>query len=314
MEKKDQKIKIIALVGPTAVGKTMFSLEIAKRFNCEIVSCDSMQLYKYMDIGSAKPTESERSQVPHHLVDMIDPREPFSVAKYQSLARDAVSDIAERGRTPLLTGGTGLYLYSVIYDMDFSAPPAVDAEYRESLYRKAEEEGPEALYKDLEQADPEAASRIHPNNVKRVVRALEAVHQGSGIRDMSNAFTPYPKYDSVLICLDRNRDELYKRIDERAEAIFNAGLVDEVKSLMEMGLTDDDISMKGIGYKEVINYLNGEYDLDEAVRLVKRNSRHYAKRQLTWFRRTPGMKWFNISDYQSEQECLEDIIKWLEAR
>jgi tRNA dimethylallyltransferase len=314
MEKKDQKIKIIALVGPTAVGKTMFSLEVAKRFNCEIVSCDSMQLYKYMDIGSAKPTESERSQVPHHLVDMIDPREPFSVAKYQSLARDAVSDIAERGRTPLLTGGTGLYLYSVIYDMDFSAPPAVDSEYRASLYRKAEEEGPEALYRDLEKADPEAASRIHPNNVKRVVRALEAVHQGSGIRDMSNAFTPYPAYDPVLICLDRNRDELYKRIDERAEAIFNAGLGDEVKSLMEMGLTDDDISMKGIGYKEVINYLNGEYDLDEAVRLVKRNSRHYAKRQLTWFRRTPGMKWFNISDYQSEQECLEDIIKWLEAR
>jgi tRNA dimethylallyltransferase len=313
MENNDRKIRIIALVGPTAVGKTMFSLEIAKKFGCEIVSCDSMQLYRFMDIGSAKPTEEERSQVPHHLVDMIDPREPFSVAKYQSLAREACEDIASRGRTPLLTGGTGLYLYSVIYDMDFSAPPA-DSKYREQLYAKADAEGPEALYKELESVDPEAAARIHPNNVKRVIRALEAARQGSGIRAMSDAFTPYDLYDPVLICLDRNRDELYNRIDKRAEAIFDAGLVDEVKNLMAMGLTDDDISMKGIGYKEVINYLDGEYDLDEAIRLVKRNSRHYAKRQLTWFRRTPGMKWFNISDYRSEQECLEDIIKWLESR
>ncbi|MDD6154772.1 MAG: tRNA (adenosine(37)-N6)-dimethylallyltransferase MiaA [Eubacteriales bacterium] len=302
------------MVGPTAVGKTVYAIEISKRLGCEIVSCDSMQIYKGMDIGSAKPTAEELAQVPHHLVDFADPREDFSVASYQKFAREAIDDIFSRGLTPLVTGGTGLYLYSIIFDMDFSAPPVHDPRYRNKLYEIAENEGPEALHKLLVEKDPAAASRIHPNNVKRVVRALEAAENGEGMEDFATQLRPWKGYEADTICLTRDRSELYERIDRRAAKLFDMGLIDEVKKLMASGLTADDISMKGIGYKEVIAYLNGEYDLDEAVRLVQRNSRRYAKRQLTWFRRTPGIKWYNISEYQSDEDCLEDIITWLQRK
>ena len=305
--------KIYAVCGPTAVGKTKFAIEIARRLNGEIVSCDSMQLYKYMDIGSAKPTEAERLMVKHHLVDEIDPRQPFSAAKYQRLAKAAIEDIFSAGKRPIIAGGTGLYLNSLLYDMDFSAPPG-DPQLRAKLYEKAEKQGAQALYEQLQTEDPQAAARIHPNNVKKVVRAIEAAQSGEKVRDFSRDLSPAGDYDSVLIGLTRDREELYRRINERVDALLQQGLLEEVKGLLDRGLSESDISMKGIGYKEIIGYYRGEYPLMEAVRLVKKNTRRYAKRQLTWFRRYKEMKWFNISEYGSEESCLEDIFLWLEKR
>lgn len=305
--------KIYAVCGPTAVGKTKFAIEIARRLNGEIVSCDSMQLYKYMDIGSAKPTEAERLMVKHHLVDEIDPRQPFSAAKYQRLAKAAIEDIFSAGKRPIIAGGTGLYLNSLLYDMDFSAPPG-DPQLRAKLYEKAEKQGAQALYEQLQTEDPQAAARIHPNNVKKVVRAIEAAQSGEKVRDFSRDLSPAGDYDSVLIGLTRDREELYRRINKRVDALLQQGLLEEVKGLLDRGLSESDISMKGIGYKEIIGYYRGEYPLMEAVRLVKKNTRRYAKRQLTWFRRYKEMKWFNISEYGSEESCLEDIFLWLEKR
>ncbi|WP_303858005.1 tRNA (adenosine(37)-N6)-dimethylallyltransferase MiaA [Aminicella lysinilytica] len=305
--------KIVVICGPTAVGKTEFAIETALDIDGEIVSCDSMQLYKYMDIGSAKPTAEEQAKVTHYLVDEIDPAESFSVVKYQAMAKSAISEIIAKGKIPVIAGGTGLYLNSLLYDMDFSTPPRND-DYRESLFREAEEKGPLTVYNRLVERDPEAASRIHPNNVKKVVRALEAAEYGSGVRDFATGPVPTEDYESILIGLARNREELYDRINRRVDILIDEGLVNEVRSLMEMGLNGDDISMKGIGYKEIIGYLKGEYDMDEAVRLIKRNTRHLAKRQMTWFRRYKDMKWFNISDYENEEECLGDILIWLKNR
>lgn len=305
--------KIVVICGPTAVGKTEFAIKTALDINGEIVSCDSMQLYKYMDIGSAKPTAEERAKVRHYLVDEIDPSGSFSVVKYQSMAKSAITEIIAKGKIPVIAGGTGLYLNSLLYDMDFSTPPR-NNDYRESLFREAEEKGPMAIYDKLKIIDPDAASRIHPNNIKKVVRALEAAEYGDGVKDFATGPVPTKDYESILIGLARNREELYDRINRRVDMLLDEGLVNEVKSLMTMGLDSDDISMKGIGYKEIIGYLNGEYNIDEAVRLIKRNTRHLAKRQMTWFRRYKNMKWFNISDYADEEECMGDILIWLRKR
>lgn len=309
----DKDRNIIAVAGPTAAGKTEFAIQIAKAIDGEVVSCDSMQLYKYMDIGSAKPTPEQMAEVPHHLVDLIDPRDEFSVAKYQKLAKDAIDDIFIRGKMPVICGGTGLYLESLVYDLDFAAEPG-DASVRDKYYNIAEEEGPEALFEILKEKDPEAASRIHPHNIKRVVRALEAFDSGKPVEDINTMPQKTKDYGVTLIGIARDREELYDRINRRVDALMDAGLLDEVKMLTDMGLTFDDISMKGIGYKELIGYLNGEYDLDEAVRLIKRNTRHFAKRQMTWFRRYDDMKWFNVSEYDSEHECLEDVLTWLQRK
>lgn len=313
MPENTEKKRIIAVAGPTAAGKTEFAIKIAKALDGEVVSCDSMQLYRYMDIGSAKPTREQMAEVPHHLVDMIDPREEFSVAKYQKLAKEAIADIFSRGKTPVICGGTGLYLESLIYDLDFASEPG-DPEIREKYYRIAEEEGPEALYALLMEKDPKSCERIHPNNIKRVVRALEAAENGNPIEDINTAPEKTKDYDAELIGIMRDREELYDRINRRVDMLMEQGLLDEVKGLVDMGLTFDDISMKGIGYKELIGHLNNEYDLGEAVRLIKRNTRHFAKRQMTWFRRYEDMRWFNVSEYESDRECLEDILKWLSRK
>jgi len=302
--------RIIVLCGPTAVGKTKFAIDIALKNNCEIVSCDSMQLYKYMDIGSAKPTAEERAKVKHYLVDEVDPRDAFSVVKYQNMAKTAIEEIFNNGKTPLIAGGTGLYLNSLLYDMDFSAPPRND-DYRTSLFQEAEELGVMSIYNKLQEVDPQAAERIHPNNIKKVVRALEAAEEGEKVKDFATEPVKTKDYDSLLIGLARNRQELYDRIDERVDILVEQGIFDEVKRLTEMGLSDKDISMKGIGYKEIIGYFNGEYPYEEALRLIKRNTRHLAKRQMTWFRRYKDMKWFNISDYDGDDDCIGDINLWL---
>ncbi len=272
-----------------------------------------MQLYKYMDIGSAKPTAEERAEAVHHLVDEIDPKEPFSVAKYAKMAKDAIADIFSRGKTPIVSGGTGLYLNSLLYDMDFGNAQKND-ELRETLEKEAELFGPEYIYGKLRELDPEAANRIHPNNIKKVIRALEAASSGNKITDFTNCSKRCTDYDAVLIGLTRNREELYARINLRVDNMIEEGLFKEVENLLEMGLAEEDISMKGIGYKEIIGFFDGLYDRDEAIRLIKQNSRHLAKRQLTWFRRYEDMKWFNISDYRSDDEAIEDILTWLRKR
>lgn len=305
--------KIIVICGPTAVGKTEYAIETALKVNGEIVSCDSMQLYKYMDIGSAKPTAEEQTRVKHYLVDEIDPAQAFSAAKYQALAKKAIEEIFAKEKTPVIAGGTGLYLNALLYDMDFSAPPRNDA-YRDQLYREADEFGPEYLHEKLANADPDAANRIHPNNIKKVVRALEAAEEGKKVRDFSKDLQPTADYDAILIGLTRNREELYDRINRRVDLLIKRGLLEEVRELLAKGLTEGDISMKGIGYKEIIGYYHGQYSLQEAIDLVKKNTRHYAKRQLTWFKRYKEMKWFNISEYDSDADCLKEIFQWLEKK
>lgn len=302
---------IIVVAGPTAVGKTEYAIEIAKAVGGEIVSCDSMQLYKYMDIGSAKPTKEELAQVQHYLVDEIDPRDNFSVVEYQKRAKEAIASIHAKGKPAIISGGTGLYLNSLLYEMDFGAPPA-DEGFRKKLEQMAEEEGPEALHRLLAEKDPAAAERIHPNNVKKVVRAIEAVeNSGVGIKPFDAVDNKNKDYRAFLIGLTRDREQLYERINLRVDLLMEAGLLEEVQGLFDMGLTDDNISMKGIGYKELIQHIRGDYTLEEAVDKIKQNTRHYAKRQLTWFRRYEEMQWFDLSGYDSKQEALEDMLLWL---
>lgn len=304
------KKQIIIIAGPTAVGKTEYAIETAKAINGEIVSGDSMQLYKYMDIGSAKPTAEELSQVKHYLIDEIDPREKFSVAQYQKLAKAAIREIFDKGRVPVISGGTGLYINSLMYEMDFAAPPSDEA-FRKELEDTALKKGRDYLHSKLAELDPDAAARIHPNNVKKVIRAIEAAQNGNKIKDFNNAQIPAADYDVLLAGLTRDRAELYERINRRVDILIERGLVDEVSSLMQMGLGYDDISMKGIGYKEIIGSLEGKYTIDEAIELIKKNTRHYAKRQLTWLRRYDNIKWFNLSSYEDKAMAMGDILKWL---
>ena len=305
--------KLIAVAGPTAVGKTKYAIETAKAFNGEIVSCDSMQLYKYMNIGSAKPTAEEQAEVKHWLVDEIDPKEPFSVARYSEMSKTAIEDIFIREKTPVIEGGTGLYLNSILYEMDFSGA-SVDMELRSTLENEAELFGPEYIYNKLKDADPNAADRIHPNNVKKVIRALEGAISGKSIADFKNCNEKCKNYDAILIGLTRNRPELYDRINRRVDIMVEQGLFNEVEQLLEMGLDEDDISMKGIGYKEIIGFFDGLYSQEEAIDLIKKNSRHLAKRQLTWFRRYEDMKWFNLSEYTNDEDAVGEIIKWVQTQ
>ena len=310
----DRSNTIIAVAGPTAVGKTKFAILLAQEFDGEVVSCDSMQLYKFMDIGSAKPTPEEMMLAKHHLVDLIDPRDEFSVAQYQKLAKAAIKDILDRGKTPIISGGTGLYLNSILYDMDFSSAHG-DNSYRDELSEIAEKDGREALHKMLEEQDPTASAAIHPNNTKKIIRALERLKEGEGqIRQFSDITAETKDYETVLIGLTRERAELYDRINKRVDILMDEGLLEEVKGLADMGLTKENISMKGIGYKELLDYLDGISTLDAAIDTIKKNTRHYAKKQLTWFRRYDKIKWFNISNFDSDNNAFEEIKKWLLTR
>ncbi len=302
---------ILAIVGPTAVGKTEYAINLALALDGEIVSCDSMQLYRFMDIGSAKPTAKEQAMVKHYLVDEIDPWEDFSAATYQKMAKQAITEIHKKGKLPIISGGTGLYLNSLLYEMDFSGLPRQDG-YREKLEQIAQKFGKEYVYEMLREKDPAAAQRIHPNNTKKVIRALEAVESnGQGIPPFSEAKIPVSDYKPILIGLTRDREELYERINRRVEILMDQGLLQEVKMLLEMGLTEEHISMKGIGYKELIGHLEGKYDLSAAVSKIQQNTRHYAKRQLTWFRRYDKIKWFDLSAYPEADAALEDMIVWV---
>ncbi|MEG0829140.1 MAG: tRNA (adenosine(37)-N6)-dimethylallyltransferase MiaA [Anaerovoracaceae bacterium] len=303
--------KIIVVAGPTAVGKTEYALKIAEEFNGEIVSCDSMQLYKYMDIGSAKPTGDQLSRVKHYLVDEVDPRDDFSVAKYEEKAKKAIKHIHDKGKMPVISGGTGLYLNAILYEMDFGTVPKQD-EYRKALETLVLDQGKMAVYELLEKQDPQAAQRIHPNNTQKIIRALETVKAtGKGMKPFTQVNTPVKDYEPILIGLTRDRKELYSRINLRVEQLMDQGLVSEVESLLDMGLTENHISMKGIGYKEIIDYLRGKYDLLTATEKIRQNTRNYAKRQLTWLRRYDTIKWFNLSDYDTEKQGFKEISLWL---
>ncbi len=301
---------VIFLAGPTAVGKTDISIELAKRLDTEIVSADSVQVYKALDIGSAKPTAEEMAGVPHHLIDVCDPALPFSVSDYRAQALETIEAIIDAGKIPIVTGGTGLYINALIYDMDFGKAPS-DENYRRTLEALCASKGELAVHEKLQAVDPEAAERIHPNNVRRVIRALEVNYlTGQTMSDFSKDPVLTDRFNPVLIGLKRARMKLYARINKRVDIMFEQGLLEEVKSLKSRGLDDTFQSMQGIGYKEVLGHLDGKYDCELMVSMLKQNSRRYAKRQMTWFRRYSGMHWIDL-DQQTKTEALEHIVSIL---
>ncbi|WP_214740442.1 tRNA (adenosine(37)-N6)-dimethylallyltransferase MiaA [Exiguobacterium sp. s48] len=274
-----KKTPVVVIVGPTAVGKTKTGIELAKAFDGEIVSGDSVQVYRGMDIGSAKVTKEEAEGIPHHLIDICDPDDAMSVAMFQQLARAAIDDIYSRGKLPIIVGGTGLYIRSILYDYEFVERP-VDEALRADLERMAEVEGREALHQRLIQLDPERAATIHPNNVRRVVRALEVAMQGD---TQTTDSAPSEHYDYRLFVLHADREILYDRINQRVDAMMEAGLVEEVERLLAHGYRDTQ-AMRAIGYKEMIPYIDGNISKEKATELLKQHTRQFAKRQLTWFR------------------------------
>jgi len=303
--------RLLTIVGPTATGKTELGMLLAEALGGEIVSADSMQLYRDMDIGTAKPTADLRTRVRHHLVDIIDPDEPFSVADYRARADAALRDIWSRGRQPILVGGSGLYVRAVLYEMDFAVPP--DPELRQQLAAEADTRGLHLLHERLRVIDPAAAARIHPNDRKRIIRALEvAQHAGEGRQpvDQRRAL----RYNVRQFGLTARRDELYRRIEARAEAMIAAGLVEEVRGLLARGYDERLISMKGLGYAQMLPQLRGEITLEEAVRLLKRDTRRFAKRQLTWFRADPTIRWVAADQAGGPPGVAEAVLReWRSA-
>ncbi len=305
------KKNILLIVGPTAAGKTDCAIQLAKRLNGEIISADSMQIYKEMNIGTAKVTENEQNGVKHHLIDIISPDTDFSVAEFQKLAFDLVCDIHKRGKLPIISGGTGLYINSILYDMDFSKTYS-DSSFREQMTKECNKSGNIFLHDKLKKVDPKAAERIHPNNVKRVIRALEINHvSNSNMGDFSTDIKLNSKYNSILIGLTRDRAKLYERVNLRVDLMIKQGLVEEVENLLIKGYSKDLVSLQGLGYKEIADYVDGKCDLDEAIEILKRSTRRYAKRQLTWFNRYSQIEFFNVDQYTKSISLTNDIIKFL---
>ncbi|SFJ17022.1 tRNA dimethylallyltransferase [Terrisporobacter petrolearius] len=306
-----KKIPLIILTGPTAVGKTALSIELAKDLNAEIISADSMQIYEYMDIGSAKVTKEEMDGVTHHMIDEVKPDFPFSVSEFQDRANKYIKEVANKGKNVLVTGGTGLYLNSLIYNMDFAKSNS-NSKIREELEKELKDKGIDYMHDKLKSLDSEAACRIHKNNTKRVIRALEVCLDGKKMQDFSNDLRYNEEYLPIIIVLNRDREILYNRINKRVDIMMESGLIEEVKKLLSMGYDKNLISMQGIGYKEIIKYLEGEYTLDEAVEIIKRDSRRYAKRQITWFKRYKDSEWFDLEKYDNMELLKEDIMNFIE--
>lgn len=305
--------KLIAIVGPTAVGKTAVGIELARSIGGEVISADSMQVYRGMDIGTEKPSPEERKGVPHHMIDVVDPRDPFSVALYQRLAREAIADIQKRDRWPILVGGTGLYVRAVIDPLEF---PAGDhaSEVRKRLRQRAEEEGGRALYEDLKRLDPEAARSIHPENTRRVIRALEVIElTGRSFSEFQRGWKVRKSiYQLRMFGLAMERSKLYARIDSRVNKQIEKGLLDEVRSLVFAGYEEFLTAKQALGYKELIEHINGICDLDEAVERLKRRTRNYAKRQMTWFKADPRVTWIDVTD-RSAGDAVDEIKAKLEG-
>lgn len=306
----ETKKKLIVLTGPTAVGKTALSVRLARALDGEIISADSMQVYRHMDIGSAKIKKEEMGGISHHLIDILEPEEDFNVVLFQKLAKEAIDDITERRKVPILTGGTGFYIQSVLYDIDFTQTVENEA-LRSDLERLAEECGNEAVHDILKKADPGAAAQIAPNNLKRVIRAIE-YHEATGQKISEHneeQRKKEPAYRSRYFVLTDDRQKLYDRIDRRVDQMLEEGLVEEVLALKKRGLKKGMVSMQGLGYKEILSYLDGEYDLERAVYLIKRDTRHFAKRQLTWFKREKDVIWVDRQRFLDENNILQFLIE-----
>lgn len=310
------KRPLVILTGPTAVGKTAASIGLAKAIGGEIISADSMQVYREMDIGSAKIRPEEMDGVPHHLVDVLDPSEDFNVVLFQQMAKEAMEGIYQRGHIPIVVGGTGFYIQALLYDIDFTGT-AQDDTYRAELENLVKEKGAAYLHNMLRKVDPKSAEDIHANNVKRVIRALEYYRQTGQKMSEHNEEERRKEspYEFVYFVLNAPREQLYARIDRRVDQMIEEGLVDEVKHLKELGCTKEMVSMQGLGYKEILAYLDGKYDLDTAVYTIKRDTRHFAKRQLTWFRRERQVTWIQkeVYDYD-EDRILKAMLSHLEGK
>lgn len=303
------KRPLVILTGPTAVGKTSLSLSLAKELDGEIVSADSMQVYRYMDIGTAKIREEERQGIPHHLIDVLDPWEDFNVVRFQKMAREALEEIWERGHIPIVTGGTGFYIQALLYDIHFTENNE-DSSLRKDLENYARENGAEALHSRLAEVDEKAASQIHFNNVKRVIRALEFYYQtGKKISEHNEEERKRTSpYDFKYFVLNDEREHLYAGINRRVDLMMEEGLVEEVQKLKEMGCDSTMVSMQGLGYKEILSYLEGECTLDEAVYKIKRDTRHFAKRQITWFKRERDVIWLHKPDYDYDETKIREAV------
>lgn len=308
--------KLIVLTGPTAVGKTELSINLAKAVNGEIISADSIQVYKGMDIGSAKITPDEMQGINHYLIDILEPAEEFNIHLFKTLTLKAMDEIYAKNKIPIIVGGTGFYIQSVIYDIDFCDTEA-DNSYRETLETIAKNKGNLYLHEMLRKVDNKSADAIHPNNVKRVIRALEYYNQtGQPISEhntvQKNNSSPY---NFAYFVLNDKRELLYERINKRVDTMFENGLIQEVKELLNSGCNKDMVSMQGIGYKEVVEYLEGKLSLDETKELIKKNTRHFAKRQLTWFRREKEVNMININEFNyNKQLILENILNILKEK
>lgn len=310
-----EKLPLVILAGPTAVGKTALSLSLAKAVGGEIISCDSMQVYKYMNIGSAKISPEKMQGIPHYLIDVLDPKESFSVAHFTAMAKDAMKQIYANGHIPIAVGGTGFYLQALLYDTDFQEETA-DLSYRSTLEEYAKKYGNEALYQRLLAVDPGSRGKIHPNNRKRVIRALEYyhLHQAPISAHNSAQRARESPYRFCYFVLNENRQKLYQKIDLRVDQMMEQGLFDEVKKLYEMGYDRSLVSMQGLGYKELFAVIEGEDSLEHAVYTIKRDTRHFAKRQLTWFRSRPEVIWVNRKDDTKPGELLDFLIQKLDEQ
>jgi tRNA dimethylallyltransferase len=309
------KKPLIILTGPTAVGKTTTSIELARRINGEIISADSMQVYKHMDIGSAKIKQAQMSGIPHHLIDVLEPYEEFNVVRFKEMALKVMEEIYSKDKVPILVGGTGFYIQALLYDIDFTKN-AEDSNYRKELDKILRLQGNLYLHNKLQEVDEQAALEIHPNNTKKVIRALEFYHSsGQKISEHNRKERQKSSpYNYVYFVLNDNRHNLYKRIDQRVDTMIEEKLVEEVIELRQMGLTREMISMAGLGYKEIWAYLEGEITLDEAIYILKRDTRHFAKRQLTWFRREREVIWINKDSYNyDEGRIIESIMGALKS-
>lgn len=310
------KKPMIILSGPTAVGKTALSIELAKRVDGAIISADSMQVYKYMDVGSAKIMPEEMCGIKHYLIDALMPEDEFNIVVFQKMAKAALEEIYANGQIPIIAGGTGFYIQALLYNIDFENQDT-NEEYRAELEQIAKEQGNEVLHNQLKQVDPVSAEKIHANNVKRVIRALEFYHlTGKPISEHNEAEQQKESpYNFAYFVLTDERENLYKRIDMRVDIMLEHGLLDEVKKLKEMGYHRNMVSMQGLGYKEILDYLDGKCTLEEAIYILKRETRHFAKRQLTWFRREKDVIWMDKSKFDyDETAVLEEMCSILHTK
>lgn len=307
--------KIIVIVGPTAVGKTYVSVELAKKLNTEVISADSMQIYKGMDIGTAKVREEETHDIPHHMIDIVNPDDDFSVSDFKRGAEEIIDGLLSENKVPVIVGGSGLYVNSLIYDLDFGKAKS-DEKIRQHYTEYYKDHGEDALYEILLEVDPESADKIHKNNVKRVIRALEVYDiTGQKFSELNTDIRKASdKYDCILIGLSMERKTLYERINQRVDEMLSDGLMDEVKELIENGYSKNLVSMRGIGYKEIVDYLESITDYEEAVNILKRNTRRFAKRQYTWFLKDENVKWFSMDNLEEINITVENILDYLNTR